>query len=216
MRRFLLAGMILTAAFYVNAQKNSPATQILEEVSEKTRSFENISARFVFTMENKEMEINEKNEGSIKIDGEKYVVDLPAIGLKVISDGSTVWNYMKDGNQVTISNQNAQDGDLMDPSSIFSIYEKGFKSKLIGKKNKGNKVLYQIELFPDKQEHDISKIVLYIDKAEMMIDSAVFYGIDGNLYGIEVKSLETNINLPDSFFVFNASDYEDLEIIDFR
>jgi len=216
MRRFFLTGMILIVAFCLNAQENTKAREILEQVSKKTRSFNNISAQFVFTMENKEMDIHEKNEGAIKIEGEKYVVDLPAIGVRVISDGSTVWNYMEDGNQVTISDQEDQDSELMDPSSIFSIYEKGFKSKLAREKKEGNKILYQIEMYPGKKEHDISKIVLYIDKANMMIDSADFYGTDGNLYGIEVKSMETNLNLPDSFFVFNASEYSDLEVIDFR
>ena len=206
----------MIVAFCLNAQENTKAREILEQVSKKTRSFNNISAQFVFTMENKEMDIHEKNEGAIKIEGEKYVVDLPAIGVRVISDGSTVWNYMEDGNQVTISDQEDQDSELMDPSSIFSIYEKGFKSKLAREKKEGNKILYQIEMYPGKKEHDISKIVLYIDKANMMIDSADFYGTDGNLYGIEVKSMETNLNLPDSFFVFNASEYSDLEVIDFR
>ena len=206
----------MIVAFCLNAQENTKAREILEQVSKKTRSFNNISAQFVFTMENKEMDIHEKNEGAIKIEGEKYVVDLPAIGVRVISDGSTVWNYMEDGNQVTISDQEDQDSELMDPSSIFSIYEKDFKSKLTREKREGNKILYQIEMYPGKKEHDISKIVLYIDKANMMIDSADFYGTDGNLYGIEVNSMETNLNLPDSFFVFNASEYSDLEVIDFR
>jgi len=206
----------LIVAFCLNAQENTKAREILEQVSKKTRSFNNISAQFVFTMENKEMDIHEKNEGAIKIEGEKYVVDLPAIGVRVISDGSTVWNYMEDGNQVTISDQEDQDSELMDPLSIFSIYEKDFKSKLTGEKREGDKILYQIEMYPGKKEHDISKIVLYIDKAKMMIDSADFYGTDGNLYGIEVKSMETNLNMPDSFFVFNASEYSDLEVIDFR
>jgi len=216
MKRFFLTGMILIVAFCLNAQENTKAREILEQVSKKTRSFNNISAQFVFTMENKEMDIHEKNEGAIKIEGEKYVVDLPAIGVRVISDGSTVWNYMEDGNQVTISDQEDQDSELMDPLSIFSIYEKDFKSKLTGEKREGDKILYQIEMYPGKKEHDISKIVLYIDKAKMMIDSADFYGTDGNLYGIEVKSMETNLNMPDSFFVFNASEYSDLEVIDFR
>jgi len=105
---------------------------------------------------------------------------------------------------------------LMEPSSIFTIYEKGFKSKFTGEKKYNNKDIYQIELYPDKDENGVSKIVLNIDKKEMMIDSAVFYGTDGNLYGIEVKKMDTNIDLPDSFFVFNPDDYGDVEIIDFR
>ena len=50
----------------------------------------------------------------------------------------------------------------------------------------------------------------------MMIQSATLYGTDGNLYGINVQKLETNKEMADSEFVFDAGDYEDVEIIDLR
>lgn len=200
----------------VNGQQDIKARQILEEVSKKTRSYKNLSAEFIFSMENKEMDIDEKNEGSLKMNGQKYVVDLPAIGIKVFSDGQTIWNYMKDGNQVTISNTGDQGSEFLDPSSIFNIYEKGFISKLTGEKKEGKKSYYQIELTPEKPGSDITKIIISIDKAEMMVSSANFHSTDGNLYGVKIKKLDTDIDLPDSFFVFNTNEYEDVEVIDFR
>ena len=200
----------------VNGQQDIKARQILEEVSKKARSYKNLSAEFIFSMENKEMDIDEKNEGSLKMNGQKYVVDLPAIGIKVFSDGQTIWNYMKDGNQVTISNTGDQGSEFLDPSSIFNIYEKGFISKLTGEKKEGKKSYYQIELTPEKPGSDITKIIISIDKAEMMVSSANFHSTDGNLYGVKIKKLDTDIDLPDSFFVFNTNEYEDVEVIDFR
>lgn len=200
----------------VNGQQDIKARQILEEVSKKTRSYKNLSAEFIFSMENKEMDIDEKNEGSLKMNGQKYVVDLPAIGIKVFSDGQTIWNYMKDGNQVTISNTGDQGSEFLDPSSIFNIYEKGFISKLTGEKKEGKKSYYQIELTPEKPGSDITKIIISIDKAEMMVSSANFHSTDGNMYGVKIKKLDTDIDLPDSFFVFNTNEYEDVEVIDFR
>ena len=123
---------------------------------------------------------------------------------------------MKDGNQVTISNIEDQSNELVDPSSLFSIYEKGFKSKYIGEVKKGNKTLYQIELLPENEAQDVSKVSLFINKESMMIDSAELYGTDGNIYGIQVNKLETNKNFPDSDFVFNPADYKDVEVIDLR
>ena len=216
MRKLILIWILLIPAFTLSSQEDVKAKQILEEVSKKTKAYKNISADFIFSMENRELEIDEKNTGSIKINGKKYVVDLPDIGLKVYSDGVTIWHYMKDGNQVTISSIEEQGSDLMDPSAIFSIYEKGFKSRYAGETTKGKKVLHQIELYPDKDEYDISKMVVYIDKSTMMINSAVLSGNEGNLYGIEVTKIDTDINLPDSFFVFNANDFSDVEVIDFR
>ena len=215
MKRIILMSAVLFVAIFSTAQYNK-AKDILDKVSEKTSSFSTIAADFSFSMENKEMEIDEKNEGSIKLKGKKYSVVLPDIGIQVFSDGITLWNYMKDGNQVTVSNIDDESSDLMDPSAIFNIYEKGFDSKFISEKKVGNKTIYQIDLFPGSDEYDVSKISVFINKETVMIQSAILYGTDGNLYGIEVRNMETNKDLPDSDFIFDASKFDDVEIIDFR
>jgi len=152
----------------------------------------------------------------IKLKGQKYLVDLPGAGIKIYSDGKTNWNYMKQGNQVTISTIDKDSGELMDPTSLFTIYERGFSSKFVAEKTVGGNVVYQIDLFPDKKEYDVSKISIEINKNTMMIQSAQLFGTDGNLYGIVVKKMETNKEFPDSEFAFDAKKFPDVEVIDLR
>ena len=210
--------MVLVMVLLVDAQQDQKAKDILDKVSAKTGTFKTISADFAFTMQNKEMEINEVTEGTIKLKGQKYYVDLPNVnnGVEVYSNGVTIWNYMKEGNQVTISNIDEENNELMDPSTLFSIYEKGFDSKFIAEKKIGNTIVYQLELYPDSDEFDVSKISISIDKTSMMIHSAVLNSTDGNLYGIEVKKIETDKDFADSVFEFDSNKYPDIEIIDFR
>jgi outer membrane lipoprotein-sorting protein len=216
MKRILFTTAVILIALFTKAQQDPKAKSILDEVSAKTKSFKTISADFSFSMENKAMSINEKNDGSIKLKGQKYLVDLPGAGVKVYSDGKTNWSYMKQGNQVTISTIEDSGSELMDPSSLFSIYEKGFTSKFIAEKNVGGKTVYQIDLFPDKKEYDVSKITIEINKTTMMIQSAQLFGTDGNIYGILVKKMEMDKNFPDSEFVFDAKKFPDVEVIDLR
>lgn len=218
MKRVLGVGFVLLLAMFVSAQQDKKAKEILDKVSENTRSYSTIFADFSFSMQNKELEINEKYEGSIKLKGQKYCVELPDVngGVKIFSDGKTLWNYMANGNQVTISNIEEEGSELMDPSALFSIYEKGFDSKFVAEEKTGNKSVYKIELFPDSDEHDVDKISVSINKSTMMIQSATLYGTDGNLYLIVVKNMETNKDFPDSDFVFNTEKFTDVDIIDFR
>ncbi len=216
MKKVFLISIVLFSYLISFAQQEEKAKEVLDQVSSKTKAFKTIKADFSFTMDNDDMDIHEANDGTIKLKGKKYAVQLPGLGVKIFSDGETLWNYMKDGNQVTISTIEEGSGDLMDPSSLFNIYEKGFQSKFIEEIKQDNKALYIIELYPDEKFQDVSKIKLAINKATMMIDSATLYSNDGNLYSIEVKKLETNKSFPDSDFVFNADDYKDVEIIDFR
>ena len=197
MKKVLFTTTIILIVLFTQAQQDPKAKSILDEVSTKTKAFKTISADFTFSMENKVMSINETNDGSIKLKGQKYLVDLPGAGIKVYSDGKTNWSYMKQGNQVTISTIEDSGSELMDPSSLFSIYEKGFTSKFIAEKTVTGKVVYQIDLFPDKKEFDVSKITLEINKSTMMIQSAQLHGTDGNLYGLVVKKIETDKDFPD-------------------
>lgn len=208
--------IVLFVATFVSAQQDQKAKEILDKVSEKTRSCSTISADFSFTMQNLEMEIDEKNEGTIVFKGQKYAVDIKDLGFKIFSDGETVWNYMKDGNQVTISSLEDSGSDLMDPSSLFSIYEKGFKSKYIAEAKENGKTVHKIELYPDTDELGVSKIMVSINKATLMIQSALLFETDGNQYGINVLNMETNKEISDSEFVFDSSKYEDIEEIDLR
>jgi outer membrane lipoprotein-sorting protein len=216
MKKVFFTTTIILIAFFTQAQQDPKAKSILDEVSGKTRTYKTISADFSFSMENKAMSINEKNDGSIKLKGQKYFVDLPGAGIKVYSDGKTNWSYMKQGNQVTISTIEDSGSELMDPSSLFSIYEKGFTSKFIAEKNVGGKPVYQIDLFPDKKEYDVSKISIEINKTTMMIQSAQLYGTDGNIYGIVVKKMETDKDFTDTEFTFDSRKFPDVEIIDLR
>ena len=211
-----MLGLVLTVVATAMAQ-DKKAQDILGRVSEKTRSFNSLAANFVVSLTNPEMEdMNESFDGSIKLKGQKYCLNLPDMGVQVISDGTTLWNYMKDGNQVTINNVEDEGSELMDPSSLFTIYEKGFSSKYIAEKTVSGKRVHEIELYPDGEKYDVSKITVYIDKSTFMIHSAVLNSLDGNQYGIEVKKMETNHNFPDSDFLFDASKYPDIEEIDWR
>ena len=216
MKRIFLISIIILTNLFTFAQQDEKAKNILDQMSEKTRSYKTIEAEFSYSMDNSEMDIHEAYSGSIKLKGDSYVVNVPESGFIIYSDGETQWNYMEDGNQVTISSVDEESGDLDQPSAIFNLYEKGFQSKFIEEKTEGNKVLYIIELYPEDDFQDISKITLAVDKSTLMIDSAILSSTDDTLYTIKVNKMETNKSLPDSEFVFNADDYEDIEIIDFR
>jgi outer membrane lipoprotein-sorting protein len=216
MRTLIATIFLVTLTNVLSAQQDAKAKEILDQTSQKTRSYKTISADFSFALQNKQMNTNDENKGSIKIKGGKYVVDIPGPGLKIFSDGKTNWNYMKTGNQVTISPIDESSSELMDPSSVFTIYEKGFKSKFIGEKSVDGKPVYQIELYPDKKDFEVSKITLDINKSTYMIQTAVLNGTEGNVYTIKVAKFESNKEIPDSEFVFDAKKFPGVEVIDLR
>ncbi len=216
MKHLFLATFFTFSVCAIAAQQDQRVKSILDTMRDKITSYEGISADFVFSMKNNEMDIDEENRGTIKLKGNKYLVELPEIGINVYSDGKTVWNYMQDGNQVTISNMEDNDNELMDPAALFSIYEKGFRSAYIGETTRGTTPCHQIELYPDQSAGDVTKVVVHIGKTDHLLKSVQLFSTDGNLYAIEVKSMNNSGVLPDNYFIFNPSKFPDVEVIDFR
>jgi outer membrane lipoprotein carrier protein len=202
--------------FSVSAQVDQKARQILEQASNKMQSFQTISLTFTFTMENAKMKIHEKNNGLLLMKGEKYQVKLPEMGMQVFSDGKTVWNYMKEANQVTISNAGDEGQGVIDPTTIFNVYQEGFNYKFIEDKSVNGKVISYVELMPLDKTKEFTKLVAGIEKEKQLIFSLVTFGKDENQYGIYVNELKPNLPIADSDFVFNKANFKDVEVVDFR
>lgn len=216
MKQILFLIILVVAGSIISAQQSEKARQILDEVSKKTQSYSSISAEFSYSMENKTESINEGYSGSIVLKGEKYDVQIGKIGVRMISNGKTVWSYMKDANEVTISTVDKESSELMDLSKIFTIYKQGFTFNFIGEKTEDGKSLYLIDLIPESNIKDFTKISISINKATMMINSAIMFDKAGTQFKIKVVKMELNKPVDDTLFMFDTSKYKDIEIIDFR
>lgn len=216
MKKIYFALVLILMFAAVHARQDDKAKDILDRVSKTTSSFQSIQADFVFIMKNAVLGINEQNDGNIILKGQKYCIDLPGVGMKIFSNEETVWSYMTNGNQVMITNVSDSDEEIIDPSILFNIYDKGFNPRFVKDTTVAGKAVHVIELLPDNNMMDFSKASVNIDKSTMMPQSLLLYGTDGNQYEIEIKNMATNKTFLDSDFVFDAGKFPDVEIIDLR
>lgn len=216
MKRYLFLIALLAITFGGYAQQDAKAKEILEKVTKTTQAHKSIDARFSFEMNNKTENIQEKNVGTIILKGKKYKLNIPQMGLQITCDGKTIWTYMVNSNEVTISNLDDATDDLMDPSKIFTIYERGFNYKFIDESVDGGVPIYNIDLTPQKPNGDIQKIRIMIDKQKMLIRAANMESKDGNKYNVAINQLKTDVNYPDTDFVFDTKKIKGIEVIDMR
>lgn len=203
----------LTSAFAQTDVKDEKAKVILDKLSAKNKSYTSISASFVYKMENKDAGINEKQEGSVILKGNMYKLNIA--GQEIYSNGSTVWTYIPDADEVQISEPNNNDEEGLNPSKIFTMYEKGFKYKYEGSVPRAGKQVSVIKLFPEnpagKPYHSVK---MYVDDAKNQIESIEIFNKDGNIFTYELKTFETNKPFAESFFKFDVSQAGD--VIDLR
>ena len=216
MRKLFLITLFALIAMAGYTQQDAKAKEILEKVTKTTQSLTSLDAKFSFEMNNKAQNIKDKSQGSIILKNKKYKLDIPQLGLKVTCDGKTIWSYMVNSNEVTISNLDDAADEIMDPSKIFTIYEHGYNYKFVNESVDAGIPVYNIELIPQKPTGDIQKIKLMIDKQKMLIHGAIMNGKEGNTVIILVNQYKTDGVFSDADFVFDPKKYKGVEVVDMR
>ncbi|MFT3739283.1 MAG: outer membrane lipoprotein carrier protein LolA [Breznakibacter sp.] len=196
------------------SQTAEKAKQVLDQLSAKTKSFTTIYADFSFTMENLQEKIKEAHDGFIKVKGNKYMVSL--MGSESYFDGKSLWTYMKEMDEVNVTDPDPNEDGNLNPAKIFTMYEKGFKYMYVGEKTENGKVLHEIDLFPENRDKAFSRIKLFVYKDNLQIHSFKQIGKDGNNYTVKVNKMVTNQPIPDTDFTFNKAAHPKAEIIDMR
>lgn len=195
------------------AQVDPKAQEILKSVSVKYKSFKTLSAKFKVTVADLKNKTNENQSGTIILKGAKYKLVLGT--QEIISDGNVVWTYLKDANEVQI-NDPKSDPNSISPTNMFTIYEKGFKSKYISDKVIGGKQMQIIELVPEDAKRNFSKVQLTINKTEKYIAQAIIYQKSGTNISYAVQEFKPNVAADDALFTFNKSSHPGCEEVDLR
>ncbi|MFN8291873.1 MAG: outer membrane lipoprotein carrier protein LolA [Chitinophagaceae bacterium] len=200
----------------VSAQtKNDPeAKAILDGVSAKFKTFTTVQATFSYKVENASGKALSSKNGTIKMKGTKYNISFN--GQEIFCNGTTVWNYDKAANEVTISKLDAS-GGMITPQKLFTnFYDKDFYYLLNGEKKVGNKTVQEIEMTPVDKSKPFYKVYVQVDKAAKTIYSTKVLENAGNRYTYTVTTMKTNQPLSDNIFVFDKSKYPGVEEIDLR
>lgn len=209
---FTLAILLFTAGS-AWAQTDARAQEILKGVSAKYKSFSSLEADFTLTLDNPTENIKDTQKGKVALKGNKYWVEIG--GQTIVSDGKTVWTYLKDANEVQIT-EATNDKDAITPTNIFTVYERGFKSRFVEEKTINGKVIQIIELVPEDAKKPFFKVQLNIDKAKKMIQSAKLFDKNGNHYIYTLDNITPNAVASENIFTFNTSKYPKIEVVDLR
>jgi len=196
------------------AQQDPKAKAILDAVNQKYKSMKAFRAYFVYNMLSPNSGVNESFEGNIVVKGSKFYLELPE--QHVITDAKTQWTFMKDGNEINIS-EYAPDKDEITPDKIYGIYEDNYDYAYIEELNEGGRAYHIIDLKPkDKNATSFFKIRLKIVKSSNSLKSWEIFEKNANRYTYNVNRFE-EVKVPDSYFKYNSAKYPSSpEVIDLR
>ena len=193
-----------------NSIAQDDARTLLTEVSEKVKSYDNITIDFKYILHNSAENIKQETRGDVVMQGEKFKLNI--LGITRIYDGKTLYSISPEDEQVTISSESMEDEGSITPSKMLSFYEDGFTYEMdIIQNVQGRKIQY-VKLIPIDSNSEIKSVLLGIDANTKHIYNLIETGNNGTKTTLTVNSFKTNEPLSKTLFTFDESKYEDYYI----
>jgi outer membrane lipoprotein-sorting protein len=209
----VLAGLLLSATTVAFAQQDPKAGKVLDEMSAKYKSLKSFRASFQQTLENPSNKIKETIEGDIIVAGTKF--RLQTKGQEVINNGSTMWTYMKNENEVNISDYDPDEEEIS-PTQIFTLYQKGYKYVYVEQATEAGVVYDIVELSPEDRSNSLIKVRLQVNKKDRSVKSWKMFKKNGNQYSFVIKKFTPNATIDATTFAFDKSKHKGVKVIDLR
>jgi len=210
--KYLFLSVLFILGGILTAQSDKKAEELLEKVINKMAAYENFKAELSYTMVNKEMDIDEKKTGVIFVKDDSYRIEME--GQVIISDGTTIWTYIQDSEEVMISDVEAEE-ESISPSKILTTYNEDYKAKFDVDKKLKNVDLKCISLKPNEGKQ-FENMRIEVNEKKLTLESFSLNDKNGNVFTYFIINLEPNLELPDDTFTFDPAKYPDVDVIDMR
>ncbi|WP_209331616.1 LolA family protein [Lunatimonas salinarum] len=216
LKSVILLSFLTTAVMLdLLGQTDQRAQTILTEVSERYQELNGFKATFEYSYSTDTEGVIQTNTGEVSVKGDKYRLVLD--DQEIYNDGNTVWTYIKSSKyeEVTINSVD-KDSDELTPSNIYTIYQRGYASKLLGEKTMDRKPVYEILLTTDKKGSQFKEVKLYIEKNQKDLLAWEIKDDVGGIFLYKFKEVRKNELLPNEYFVFDLNANSKVEVIDLR
>jgi outer membrane lipoprotein-sorting protein len=187
----------------MHAQDSQKAKNLLDQVSGRIKSYQNIVIDFRYSVSNPKENVNQESKGNVAFKGNMYVLNI--MGVTRIFDGKKVYNIVPEDEEITISTHDKSDG--LTPSKMLTFFNSGYKySWDILQNIKGRKIQY-IKLNPLNAKDHTKEVLIGIDVQTKHIYNFIKTEKDGTRITITINSFKTNQPLSKNHFTFTESKY---------
>lgn len=198
--------VILLVALSINSFSQNKAKALLNQVSQKVKSYDNISIEFKYVLENTAERIKQETKGDVILQGEKYKLNI--LGVTRLFDGKKLYNISSEDEEITISSENDNEEDSVTPSKMLSFYEDGYTYVMDIEQNINGRKIQLVKLTPIDSKSEIKYILLGIDVQTKHIYNLMQIGKNGTKTTLTVNSFKTNEPLSKTLFTFDANKYK--------
>ena len=205
MKRILSIIFIAFIGLSLHAQDAKKAKELLDDVTSKVKSYNNIVIDFKYSLNNPKEKINQESNGNVALQGNLYHLNF--MGVTKIFDGKKVYTIVPEDEEVTQENFDANDEKAITPNKMLTFFTSGYKYAWdIPQNVKGRKIQY-VKLTPINSKDTRKEILIGIDTQTKHIYNVIEVGKNGTKTTLTVNSFKTNQPLSKNHFTFTKSKY---------
>lgn len=193
---------IIMSVFAFSVSMGQTATQVLDRCASKVSSQDGATANFSMTSAQ-----YGDAQGTISIKGQKFRTQTNTVSMWF--DGTTLWTYMAQNDEVNISTPNEQQLQMLNPYNFINMYRSGFSTTM-----STTATTFVVHLTATDQQRRIREAFVTVDKTSYAPKEIKM--LQGNRWTIfTVSNLRTE-SLADALFRFDNAAYPNAEVIDLR
>jgi outer membrane lipoprotein-sorting protein len=186
------------------------AKALLDDVSEKINSYENIQLSFKYNLKNTAENVNQEMRGKATLQGSKYFVEL--MGVTQLFDGEKLYTINPEDEEVTISEKDEDDESGFTVAKFYSFYQDGYTYKMDIVQNIGGRKIQYVKLTPIDTNAENEYILIGVDTKAKNIYKVILATKNGTKITVTINSFKTNQPIAKKLFVFDPNKYADYDI----
>lgn len=204
MKKYLMLIIGIILGLRVSAQN---AEDFLINIVEKMKSYNDINIIFNYQMINTSAGLYENVNGFASMKGNSYILNVG--GQEMICNGEILWTHLIDDEEVMISE--VTEDNNTSPIAIINSFSGNITAEFIENED-ANITTIEVK---EKECGTFDRVQISVDK-DMNIKKVYVATPDGNEFIYEITDYKTNLNLPDSMFIFIEEQHPNVEVIDMR
>ncbi len=193
---------IITLALVCAVSYAQTARQVLDKAAETVSNKQGVTAKFSISGAN-----IGNTSGTISVKGNKFHASTPLA--TIWFDGKTQWTYMKNNDEVNVSNPTEAQLQAINPYNFINLYRNGFSYTMT---TKGAN--YEVHLTATNKKRSVQEMYITVNKSTYVPTNVKMRQSSG-WTTIKISNFKAT-KLSDSMFRFNSKDYPHAEVIDLR
>lgn len=190
----------LALALVANAQA---AKSVLDKASAEFRKCASVTVTFEAAVG------GDVDNGTIVLQGNKFRTQLS--NTTTWFDGKTMWSYVKDNDEVNVTEPKPAQVAKMNPYAFIDMYKKGYDIAF----GANTHDYFEVVLTTTNDKNSIKKAVIRIDRFSYQPKYILMGGSKADIE-IKVTSYKKGKKQADSVFKFNKKKYPSADVIDLR